>query len=446
MRRVWAAALVAGVVQAASLSVLDPLVQVDVVKAPLGQVLSTLSAQTGLELTAPGLAERVSVTLTAVDQPLRAVLRLLCERANLVQYPNGRGGFQFVQAPPTVGQAVVRTVAPYRLGLGELAVDRSLRLRFDGRPYGPGLQTTRLELLLDADTNVKLRALLGLAPDYQLSLDGVALQPLANLAEQGTQWGGVQHGLRAVQLLAQSPTVAPTRALSVKGTLLAYLDARERVFEFGELTKGAQQQTDGDIDVALTSFVANEAADGGGYTADLTLSMPLDDTLAERLRTLPQNFGGRSVRLPVIRDAMAEEDLAKAADRAAEAAVARARAQADELAARAAEELKRKAVALEAAVRAPDRGARAPVYYGPEHPFLPAVLLQGADGRQRLLPSSFALKTGTDAAHRLTITATYIGVLKGGAPRGLLVGAVDFGRRCARVPFEFKDVPLPPQP
>lgn len=464
MRRLLALALVAGLAHAATVSVLDPLVKLEVTNAPLPGVLKTLTEQTGVDLTAPPQREPLTVTVKADDKPLRAVLHELCAAYGLMLAPNGRGGYQLYQAGQPLGKPVVLAVDPYRLGLGELALDRSFRVRFDGRPTGPGNQSARLELSLDADTNLKARAYVGVSPDFVLSVDGTPLKALPMSGELATVMAhDGPNGTRTVQLTALPPELNPQKSIGATGTLIACLDARERVFEFADLTAGNQQQTDGDVDVTLTRFTKREAAApavganqpltrwagaaGPGYTVELTVSMPLDDTLSERLRNAP---GGRPfMPMPMmLRDGAAPVGAAPLAGGGnvimnhAVTIAAAANGGPPQVVINGAPV----AAADPAGLKEMIARTSMPYWGGQEHPCLPAVMLETSDGKQMLASGGFNVSFGSDPAKRLTLKATFNGQLKGGAPKRLLVGAIDFGKRMSRLPFVFKDVPLSLQP
>ncbi len=295
---------------AAPLSVLDPKLTFDWHDLPLSQALEDLSRRSGVAISSAtsnvrlvGLPEEhrrrldPPVTLSAKDEPLRGVLRRLADSGMTVQMMGDRVQILGLPGAKAGEPKPVAKVGGYRVQISALTIEDTRYLRF-GQPSAAN-RRTRVDLAMDCESELANRALLGAGLDSALRLDGEDLTPQSVRPESGWLPLGSSGLTSTIGLTFSLPSKAPTTIDSLTGSLRVYPDAKEVALEFGDLDRGNQQQTEGDIDVTLVRY-----GQAGGFApvgqptpveAQITLSYPKTDTNLEQLRR-QRTFG---VGMPV---------------------------------------------------------------------------------------------------------------------------------------------------
>jgi len=297
---------------AASPSLFDPRVTLDVADAPLDEVLQQISAQTGLRFDtpffeldrrmqqnaneAPPAPQRVPdlaaareranprITLQVSAAPVADVMDAISDQADFAFRYDGAVTWRMV-GPRRTGQAATsapQTVAgDYLVSLASLRLSRSHEIVYGERALNHAAERLNLTLRVDAPSELGRYAVAGVASGAEVELDGQLLTsawpadrppPVAPLRDAGREGLGYQ-----LEFLL--PDVPGEFLDRVTGALSILNDLRELVFEFESLGPQAQRQTDGEIDVTVALGPAAEDGERSrrravGPLVEVTVSRP----------------------------------------------------------------------------------------------------------------------------------------------------------------------------
>ena len=439
-----------------ALSVLDPPVTLRVTDQPLPDVLKTISRQTGTTLLAaipPERRPRVSLEVDRLN--LRRVLRALRQESGLGCWPAADGRVIVYTRPPgTPPDRRPRAEVPgYRVLLSSVTCEDFVEHALGPLAPLPARRALRVELAVDAETEVQARGLRGLDGRYELVLDGQPALPnpqpmLPVTSGRATPptviWPVPGSDLPRFDLDFAPAATTPRAVDTLSGSLIVYPDARERTFEFTDLRATDRKLTDGGVDVTLVRcgpvsqglmFVPLGPAPGPpGWVAELVLSLPAQDLGPIHPRGILPVF-----EMPVVPQVEFGWPPPQGAEAHARAEASKAIGEAmwfrSQLQQRA--ESDRRLVAgggfalgqpfdprgsLPLTVAETDQGL-VPLYGAGPFQFANRV----RDGVEQIAESRFRMFLTKDA----------------GTPRRLLVGVIERGSTVQKLPFAFRNVTLP---
>jgi hypothetical protein len=389
-------------------SVIDPPVTLAGGRQPLGDLLASISAQSGLPLhpariwrtngppTVIADLVGLEVSLEPGTTPLSQVLRRLRSAAGLRLTPDSlEGGCRVSNDAPRGGNGPSTAAGDYTVHLTRVTYFRCQSADFL-TPSLPASSFLATRYWIEPASELARQALVDVDPQSKLIVDGQALAPEAD--RLAPRLSPLPFGVWPQGCLSfQPPAAAPRRLESLQSALAVLADAHECLFDFNPVSGQGEIQTDGDLDLTLVSVKPSEwpppgapawpgTAPCGWWTVQLKLALPG----AAGQQALTGNWRGwrqaKRAGQPVWR-------------------------------------------------MAPERG-------GLPLALLPVVLLTTDQGRRRLELSSAEFPAKPDQ-RCCEIQLEYVGRAPTGAAPRLRVGTVDPGMRTKLVPFSFNNIDLP---